>query len=129
MDNQDEQKFYIALSSCCEVIGKPKLSQAAAKLLFSKLSQYPLDWVIWGMTEATEQCDSGFDFTIKRIRKIIESKMQTSKFRREAELKIEQQRQASADQALYIESDEYKANKKATENCFKSIREELNKNV
>ena len=129
MDKQDEQKFYIALSSCCEIIGKPKLSSAAAKLLFNKLSQYPLDWVIWGMTESTEQCDSGFDFTIRLIKKIIESKMQVSKFRQEAELKIEQQRQASAEQALYIESDKYKANREATKVCFKSIREELSKNV
>lgn len=122
MDRNDEQKFYIALSSCCEIIGKPKLSSAAAKLLFNKLSPYPLDWVIWGMTTATDSCSTGFDFNIKLIRETIEKGQCKNKFREDAILKLEQQDQDNIIRAQYLESDEFKQNQAKAKDCFKNLK-------
>lgn len=129
MDKQDEQNFNVALSSCCEIIGKPKLSQAAAKLLFNKLSLYPLDWVIWGMTEATDQCSTGFDFNIRLVRETIEKGQKKNEFRENAILKLNQQEQAAIEQEKYIESEEYKNNQAAAEKCIKEMKEAIKNGI
>lgn len=122
MDNNDKEQFFISLSSCCEIVGKPKLSSAAAKLLFSKLSDYPLDWVIWGMTKAIENCNTGFDFTLKLIRDTIEKEQGKNEFREYAIMKLEQQAIAGEERQQYIESEEFKRNQEKAKECLRELR-------
>ena len=118
----DEDQFYTELSTACQVVGRPPLTEAAAKMFFNRLSCYSFDWVQWGLSEATDHCKTGWDFNVALVKKMIDSKQKINKFRADAEMLLENQSKKSIEQKEYIESDEYKANQEKGSDCFKELR-------
>jgi hypothetical protein len=123
MNDNDLDKFYTALSTACQVVGRPPLTQAAAKLFFNRLSVYPFDWVCWGMAEATDHCKNGFDFNVALVKRLIDDRQKINKFRADAQTMLEDQNKKAAQRKAYIESDEYKANLKRGSKCLKELKE------
>ena len=127
MNANDVDKFYSDLSTACDVVGRPKLTQAAALLFFNRLSVYDYEWVSWGLSEATDHCKTGWELNVALIKSLIDSKQKLNKFRVEAIARLEAQDKASKDRDIYLESDEFKKNQSEGKKCFESLRELIEK--
>ena len=128
MQQNDYNDFCSTLIGCFSAVGRGKPDTATAGVFWMKLIQYDLPAVKWARVECTD-VDHGYQYNVKLIKKTIESKLRISKFREQAELAIKNQEKKTIEQAIYIESDEFKKNQQAAELCFESIRKELNENV